>query len=144
MELLEGCSVSQLRRQHGRLNVRDAAMLCRQVCAGLAYAHSCRIVHRDIKPGNLFLTHDRIVKIMDFGLAKILEEVKHSSTVNFPKGQRYACPLGKPAFAKSCDAPTTLCERRTTDSRNYRVKLGETCGYFWLSRIFHPRRRLSR
>ncbi len=81
MELLEGCTVSQLRRQHERLNLRDAAMLCRQVCSGLAYAHGCRIVHRDIKPGNLFLTHDRIVKIMDFGLAKILEEVRRQTTV---------------------------------------------------------------
>ncbi|MBW2281554.1 MAG: protein kinase [Deltaproteobacteria bacterium] len=81
MELLEGCSVSQLRRQHGRLNVRDASMLCRQVCSGLAYAHERRIIHRDIKPGNLFLTRDRIVKIMDFGLAKMLEEVRRQTTV---------------------------------------------------------------
>ena len=81
MELLEGCTVSQLRRQHERLNLRDTAMLCRQVCAGLGYAHSRRIVHRDIKPGNLFLTRDRIVKIMDFGLAKILEEVRRQTTV---------------------------------------------------------------
>lgn len=81
MELLEGCTVSQLRKQHGRLNLRDTAMLCRQVCAGLAYAHQRRIVHRDIKPGNLFLTRDRIVKIMDFGLAKMLEEVRRQTTV---------------------------------------------------------------
>jgi serine/threonine-protein kinase len=81
MELLEGCTVSQLRKQHGRLNLRDAAMLCRQVCAGLAYAHHRRIVHRDIKPANLFLTRDRIVKIMDFGLAKMMEEVRRQTTV---------------------------------------------------------------
>jgi serine/threonine protein kinase len=56
-------------------------MLCRQVCNGLAYAHERRIIHRDIKPGNLFLTRERIVKIMDFGLAKMLEEVRRQATV---------------------------------------------------------------
>ena len=81
MELLEGCTVSQLKKEHQRLNLRDTAMLCRQVCAGLAYAHHRRIVHRDIKPGNLFLTRDRIVKIMDFGLAKMMEEVRRQTTV---------------------------------------------------------------
>jgi tRNA A-37 threonylcarbamoyl transferase component Bud32 len=81
MELLEGCTVSQLRKEHTRLGVRDTAMLCRQVCSGLAYAHHRRIVHRDIKPANLFLTRDRIVKIMDFGLAKMLEEVRRQTTV---------------------------------------------------------------
>jgi serine/threonine protein kinase len=51
------------------------------VCAGLQYAHERRIVHRDIKPANLFFTRDKVVKIMDFGLAKTVEEVRRNSTV---------------------------------------------------------------
>jgi len=52
-----------------------------QVAAGLQYAHEQRVVHRDIKTANLYFTKDRTVKIMDFGLAKMIEEVRRSTTV---------------------------------------------------------------
>jgi len=52
-----------------------------QVANGLHYAHEERIVHRDIKTANLFFTSDKVVKIMDFGLAKMMEEVRRGSTV---------------------------------------------------------------
>ena len=52
-----------------------------QVAAGLHYAHERRIVHRDIKTANLFFTREKVVKIMDFGLAKTIEEVRRASTV---------------------------------------------------------------
>jgi serine/threonine-protein kinase len=52
-----------------------------QVAKGLHYAHEQRIVHRDIKTGNLFFTKNNTIKIMDFGLAKMLEEVWRASTV---------------------------------------------------------------
>jgi tetratricopeptide (TPR) repeat protein len=81
MELMVGRTLSQVVKQHGRLAARDAARIALQVAAGLGYAHNQRIVHRDIKTSNLFLTEDRIVKIMDFGLAKMLEEVRRSTTV---------------------------------------------------------------
>jgi peptide/nickel transport system substrate-binding protein len=81
MELMVGRTLSQVLAQHGRLAWRDAVRVALQVCAGLGYAHAQRIVHRDIKSSNLFLTEERIVKVMDFGLAKMLEEVRRSTTV---------------------------------------------------------------
>jgi serine/threonine-protein kinase len=60
---------------------KDAARLGVQVASGLQYAHERRVVHRDVKTANLFLTRERVVKIMDFGLAKVVEEVRRSSTV---------------------------------------------------------------
>lgn len=48
---------------------------------GLAYAHEHGVVHRDIKTSNLFFTRDEIVKIMDFGLAKMTEEVRRGAPV---------------------------------------------------------------
>jgi tetratricopeptide (TPR) repeat protein len=48
---------------------------------GCTYAHERKIVHRDIKTANLFFTKDQLVKIMDFGIAKSLEEVRRSTTV---------------------------------------------------------------
>jgi tetratricopeptide (TPR) repeat protein len=81
MELLEGMPLNRILKKRGRLSVADTARLGVQIAAGLQYAHDQRIVHRDIKTGNLFFTKDRTVKIMDFGLAKTIEEVRKSSTM---------------------------------------------------------------
>ena len=68
-ELLEGESLRQ-RLDKGALPVRKAMELGAQITKGLAAAHEKGIVHRDIKPDNIFLTRDGRVKILDFGLAK--------------------------------------------------------------------------
>jgi tetratricopeptide (TPR) repeat protein len=81
MELLEGSPLQSILHKRGRLAPRDVARLGIQVANGLQYANEQRIVHRDIKTGNLFFTKRKRVKIMDFGLAKMLEEVRRSSTV---------------------------------------------------------------
>ena len=81
MELLEGMPLNAILEKRGRLSTLDTARLGLQIAAGLQYAHERRIVHRDIKTANLFLTRERVVKIMDFGLAKTIEEVRRSSTM---------------------------------------------------------------
>ena len=81
MELLEGRSVDTLLEKLGRLDVRNALKIAIQVAEGLEYAHDQNIVHRDIKPSNLFVTRSNRVKIMDFGLAKMVEEVRRKTTL---------------------------------------------------------------
>jgi tRNA A-37 threonylcarbamoyl transferase component Bud32 len=81
MELLEGYPLNAILSKRGRLRVRDAARLGIQIAAGLQYAHSRRVVHRDVKTANLFFTKEKVVKIMDFGLAKMIEEVRRASTI---------------------------------------------------------------
>ena len=76
MELLEGLPLNTILKQRGRFGPRDSARLGIQICAGLQFAHDQGIVHRDIKTANLFITRERNLKIMDFGLAKILEAVR--------------------------------------------------------------------
>ncbi len=81
MEFLDGLPVNALLEKSKRFSLREALFLAVQTLDGLAYAHGEGIVHRDIKPSNLFLTKKRIVKIMDFGLAKMLEEVRKRSSI---------------------------------------------------------------
>jgi tRNA A-37 threonylcarbamoyl transferase component Bud32 len=81
MELLEGTPLQEILKSRGRLTVRDTARLGIQIAKGLQYAHEHQIIHRDIKTGNLFFTSTKKVKIMDFGLAKMVQEVRRGATV---------------------------------------------------------------
>ena len=73
MALYQGQTLEE-RLRSGRPTVDDALKLLRQVLLGLEAAHRAGIVHRDIKPPNLFLTADGTVKILDFGIAKLVSE----------------------------------------------------------------------
>ncbi len=81
MELLEGQPLQTVLRERGQLSPSNILGIARQTCRGLDYAHSQGVIHRDIKTANLFVTTDRVVKIMDFGLAKVLEEVRGATTL---------------------------------------------------------------
>ena len=70
-ELLEGESL-RTRLEAGALPPRKAAEYAAQIATALAAAHARGIVHRDLKPENLFLTRDGRIKILDFGLAKVM------------------------------------------------------------------------
>jgi predicted ATPase len=71
MELVEGTTLRDLMKA-GSLPVRKAIDIAAQIAEGLAKAHETGIAHRDIKPGNLMITADGFVKILDFGLAKLV------------------------------------------------------------------------
>jgi serine/threonine protein kinase len=76
MPILEGQSLGD-RYRHDRCSPRQTAELARQLFAGLDHAHSRGVVHRDLKPDNLFLVRDgkgsEVLKIVDFGIAKLIE-----------------------------------------------------------------------
>ncbi len=72
MEYLEGETLAHMLARRGPLPVAEVLALCRPICDALAAAHSRGIVHRDIKPENIMLTSEGRVKIMDFGLAKLM------------------------------------------------------------------------
>jgi serine/threonine protein kinase len=71
MELLDGETLGDYLKRVGKLPLERGLDLMMQVCEGLAVAHAHAIVHRDVKPGNLFVLRDGGLKILDFGVARL-------------------------------------------------------------------------
>src|SRR5271165_446722 len=69
-EFVEGATLRQ-RMERGRLELNAAVDIAIQIAGALAAAHACGIVHRDIKPENVIVRTDGIVKVLDFGIAKL-------------------------------------------------------------------------
>jgi serine/threonine protein kinase len=72
MEYVDGTSVKALITERGRLPVHATLPIARQLCRALAVAHEQGIIHRDIKPHNMVLAPDGVLKVMDFGIARLL------------------------------------------------------------------------
>ncbi len=80
LEYVEGTDVQRLIRKRGRLPVRRATEIIKQVTLALEHASESGIVHRDIKPANLLITQSGIVKLTDLGLARALDDEETSIT----------------------------------------------------------------
>lgn len=99
MAYYEGSSLAQ-HIHDGPLSVGEAIRIARQMATGLAEAHSRGIVHRDIKPSNVMLTSSGLVKIVDFGLARVVSE-KTASQTGISGTVRYMSP--EQAMGRHCD-----------------------------------------
>jgi len=91
MELLEGESILDLLEKGITFDIPRCLDIADQALDVLANAHERGIVHRDLKPANLFLCRNGVVKVLDFGIARILDE-------NAARLTRTGVPLGTPAY----------------------------------------------
>jgi serine/threonine protein kinase len=74
MEFIEGKDLSSLLKEKGRLSFEEFADVMMQVCSALHAAHAEGVVHRDLKPQNIMVDKNGKVKVMDFGIARTMEE----------------------------------------------------------------------
>jgi serine/threonine-protein kinase len=94
LELLDGQTLRSHLLEHGAVPRRRALEWAVQIAQGLAAAHDKGIVHRDLKPRNLFVTRDGRLKILDFGLAKLLEPARDEPTITRDEGTQSGVLLG--------------------------------------------------
>jgi serine/threonine protein kinase len=73
MELLRGNSLATLLKHQGLIAAGFAVPMFIQVCRALWAAHQLGVVHRDLKPGNIFICDDKAIKVLDFGMSKFSE-----------------------------------------------------------------------
>jgi serine/threonine-protein kinase len=104
MEYLPGDSLENLLRKGHAFRLIEKLDMIRQLCLGLGYAHQKGVVHRDIKPANMMVLPDGVIKIVDFGVARLQDRAGHTQTGMVIGTFHYISPerlLGKPADGRS-------------------------------------------
>jgi serine/threonine-protein kinase len=104
MELVDGRPLSQVIREHGPLPPDQVRSILGQCALALGVAHEADVVHRDVKPANILVRDDMLVKLTDFGIARALDASGHTRAGDLLGTPSYLSPeqaLGRPATGAS-------------------------------------------
>src|SRR5690606_28560226 len=104
MELIDGKSMQDWLNELGRLDVADAVLITLICADALQFAHAKNMVHRDIKPDNLLVTREGLVKVADLGLAKAIDEDMSMTQSGTGLGTPHYMPPEQARNAKHVDA----------------------------------------
>jgi serine/threonine protein kinase len=99
MELLTGTTVRELLRERGKIPVDEALNILLQVARALDYAHKQGVIHRDVKPDNIVVTDEGVVKLTDFGIARAANDLLRTQKGMLVGSPAYMSPeqiLGEP------------------------------------------------
>jgi serine/threonine-protein kinase len=108
LEYVDGPSCQFLLDRTGPLAVRDAVRVVLDVAMGLEYLHARRLVHRDIKPGNILLTTSGVAKLADLGLAKDLNELSDLTAAHQGFGTSWYMPYEQVLNARFVDGRSDI------------------------------------
>lgn len=92
MEYVEGVPLSQILKEKGRPDMRETIGYLLQICDAIGYAHGRRVIHRDLKPGNILVGPRGRVRIADFGISKTISSDNTDGTITFVGTPLYMSP----------------------------------------------------
>ncbi|MDG2845212.1 protein kinase, partial [Vibrio parahaemolyticus] len=92
MEYINGKTLKEIIKEKGKLNESEALNYSIQIAEALKHAHKNHIIHRDIKPHNIMITQDNIVKVTDFGIARAVTSSTITTTSNVLGSVYYFSP----------------------------------------------------
>jgi len=92
MEFINGITVEGLIDAKGRLSLRLALYIARYILLALSYAHRAHVIHQDVKPANIMLSEDRTIKLTDFGVAYLKDELPDYSSSIVVGTPKYISP----------------------------------------------------
>jgi serine/threonine-protein kinase len=128
LELLTGKSLSEFMHPGSRLDPVEVIAIGAAILDVLAAAHDAGVIHRDVKPSNVFVTADRGVKVLDFGIAKLRDHAADDSTLT-----RGDTALGTPSFM----SPEQAAGRSELDARSDLWSVGATLFALLAGRTVH-------
>ena len=109
MEYVKGQTLRDILKVNGALSQRDAEQVMMGVLNALEYSHRMGIIHRDIKPGNIMISEQGVVKVMDFGIARAIDDSAATMTQSqASSAPRNTCLRSRRAAKASTCVPTCI------------------------------------